>query len=150
MHPCIKNMPCALSDDLVRHVLRFVADRNVRCVAGYDVDACIKWRIPPPPLDDNSDFAEHLGQLRRDWLSSNGVKTMTADDVKIYSVFMHWGDNDPTGHAGFVMHSVSYRTDFNPQVWRVDRVLRYYRYDEHGEPACLTLQCERSMRAGPS
>jgi hypothetical protein len=69
-----------------------------------------------------------------------------ADDVMNQATFMHWGDYDHE-HAGFTMHSVCYRTDFNPKVWRVDRVLRYYRYDASGEPACLTTQCERRERA---
>lgn len=138
-------MSPVLSDDLVRHVLRFVPDRQVRCALGYNMDACIKWRIPPPPLQDNPELEGHLDRLWCDWLSPNGVRKITADDVMIYFMFIHWGEYH-TGDAGSVMHSVSYRSDFNPKVWRVDRVLRYYRYDEHGEPGCLTLQCERSVR----
>lgn len=139
-------MSPALSDDLVRHVVAFVPDRQVRCAMGYNVDACIKYRIPPPRLDNNPEFEGHLGQLWCDWLSPNGVKTMTADDVMIRSVFMHWGDLDPTGHTGFVMHSVCYRAEFNSKVWRVDRVLRYYRYFESAGPMCFTTECERSVR----
>lgn len=133
-----------LSDDLVRHVVAFVPDREVRCAMGYDVDACIKWRIPALPLPDHPEFKVRLGQLWCDWLSPNGVKTMTADDVMIRFEFMHWGDNDPTGHAGFMIHTVSYRTEFNPKIWRVDRVLRYYRYDENGAPACKLTVAEKN------
>jgi hypothetical protein len=138
-------MPPALSDDLVRHVLRFVADRRVRCAIGYDVDACIKWRIPPPPLHENPEFEGHLDRVRRGWLSGNGVRTV-AGDVMNQATFMHWGDYDHE-HAGFTMHSVCYRSDFNPKVWRVDRVLQYYRYNAEGVPACVTTQCERRERA---
>ncbi len=140
-------MPLMFSDDLVRHIVSFVADRQVRCALGYDVDACIKWRIPPLPLFVHFGFTEHLGQLQLDWLSPNGVRTVTADDVMIRCVFMHYGI-DYTNHPGFVMQTVCYRTDFNPKVWRVDRVLRYYRYDtnEVDAPACMTTQCERSRR----
>jgi hypothetical protein len=123
----------------LNHVVPFL-DRSGLTAFGYDVDACLKWRIPPLSLFVNPGFAEHLGQLRRDWLSSKGVKTVTADDVMISFVFMHWGGNN---HSGFVMHTVCYRAAFDPKVWRVDRFLRYYRYYANGEPTCLTTQTER-------
>jgi hypothetical protein len=139
-------MPPALSEDLVRHVVSFVSDRQVRLFMGYDVGTCIKWRIPPPPLDDNPEFEGRLDRLRRAWLSGNGVRTITEDDVMNHATFMHWGDYDHE-HAGFMMHSVCYRSDFNPKVWRVDRVLRYYRYDAEEAPACLTTQCQMRVKA---
>lgn len=133
--------PC-LSDDLMRCVLSFVPDRKTRSALGYGVDACIRWRIPPPPLPDNPQFKTKLEQLRRAWLTSDGLKTVTAEGARIRSNFLHWGTDDD--HAGFVLHTVTYRV--NSTIFRVDRVHRYYRFDANGNPACITTTCEK--RAG--
>lgn len=134
-------MCLSLSDDLVRHVVSFVPDRKTRSALGYDVDACIRWRIPPPPLPDNPQFKNQLAMLRRVWLSCNGVRTVTADDVQIRSNFMCWSDYD-RDHTGFAMHTVSYRDRVNSKLWHVNKSIRYYRYyNGTGAPACFVTLC---------
>lgn len=121
-------MPFELSDDLMRHVVSFVADRHVRCALGYDVDACIKWRIPPLPLSVNETFVAILDVLRFNWLPPNGVFTITADDVLIRSEFIPYHGPRYSPGPG-VVHTIYYRNESNAKLWRVSKVLKYYRHD---------------------
>ena len=120
-----------LPEDVVRHVMCF-ASRLERAHAGYDVDRCIRDKIPPHPLAVNREFLTNLTNLRLAWLQGTVRKVFEDASTR---VVMHW--IDVNGDEVFSM-TVQHSHQQNPRIWRVARVMIYL-VDADGHPYCDTV-----------
>jgi hypothetical protein len=84
-------MPPALPLDVFPRILAFL-DQEERAAAGYNLDTCIRLKLPPAPLCLSPALKDRLTDLQRRRVSDIGVVTYNAEQSAV--VWIHFERDD--------------------------------------------------------